>query len=190
MSHLAQRRFCKKVKSLFPGHFRKVNVIDVGSLDINGNNRGFFSRSEYIGVDIVKGRNVDVVGKAHEVLPTLQAKNGEYLWHPYDKKIVQKGVFDTIISTEALEHDATWISTLEAIYDKVRKGGLIVITCAGDGREEHGTSNSKPEDSPGTNDYYLNVSNKMFSAIYHPKFFKEYFLKQVDGDLQFYGIKA
>ncbi len=193
MSHPAQRKFCKMVRRLFPDHFRNVSVVDVGSLHINGNNRGLFRQSTVNGIDVIKGRNVDLVGKAHEVIPNLTPIKvinwyGLNPFYPKRKMIVQKS-FDTIISTEALEHDSTWVDTLDAIYKAVRPGGLILITCAGDGRAEHGTSKVRPQDSPGTNDYYKNVSNEMFAGIYQPSMFKDYYLRQFNTDLQFYGIK-
>ncbi len=71
MSHKAQVKFCKEVRRRYPDHFNNVVVIDVGSLDINGNNRRFFSKFFYKGIDIVEGKNVDVVGKAHEKIPQV-----------------------------------------------------------------------------------------------------------------------
>lgn len=190
MSHPAQRKFCKQVKKLYPQHFKRVNVIDVGSLDINGNNRYLFSKSYYVGVDVVAGKNVDVVGPAHTVLHTLKPQLvKQHVWNPDLKRIEPGSLFDTIISTEALEHDKHLSITLVSMYDKLIHGGLLLITCAGKGRPEHGTTAHHPESSPGTNDYYQNVSNEMFSFILSADLFKVYHLAQVDGDLQFYGIK-
>jgi hypothetical protein len=74
------------MKELHPEHFKDNKVLDIGSLDINGNNKFLFDNSEYIGLDIAEGNNVDVVCIGHE----------------YD---APDETFDTIISTEALEHD-------------------------------------------------------------------------------------
>lgn len=190
MSHPAQRKFCKQVKKLYPQHFKRVNVIDVGSLDINGNNRYLFSKSYYVGVDVVAGKNVDVVGPAHTVLHTLKPQLvKQHVWNPDLKRIEPGSLFDTIISTEALEHDEHFCFTVYHSYTKLRPGGLLLITCAGDGRPEHGTAAHHPEASPGTNDYYANVSNDVFSTMLPPSFFTVYHLAQVGGDLQFYGIK-
>jgi hypothetical protein len=175
MAHPAQKRFCKSVRYKYGEYFRRVNVIDIGSLNINGCNHSLFSRnSTYIGVDIVKGKNVNIVSKGHEYLQTV--------WW--------KGLcIDTIISTEALEHDIHYKETLEWMYKALRPGGLLLITCAGDGRKEHGTHDHFPGDSPMTNDYYCNVSNQMFSEILKPDMFSVYHLEQKNTDLQFYGIK-
>lgn len=190
MSHPQQRDFCRKVKRLLPQFFKKVNVIDVGSLDINGNNKGLFTRCFYLGVDIQPGRNVDVVGKAHEVLEGLTPViEPSYVWNWRKSRIEDDGRFNTIICTEVLEHDRDYEKTLLAMYHKLKPGGLLIITCGGDGRPEHGTEENTPGASPATHDYYGNVSNKMFSDVLPVTGFRVYHLAQVEGDLQFYGIK-
>lgn len=171
MAHGAQVDFCYWVKSMHPDYFYRPTVIDVGSLDINGNNRQFFHEPNYTGIDIVQGKNVDIVGKAHEVLPNLPQA-------------------DVIISTEMLEHDKFWNYSLDAMWNKLKKGGLLLITAGGDCRHEHGTHNHTPQDSPLTNDYYRNISNEMFSNVMTPGLFKEYYLRQIPCDIQFYGIKS
>ena len=41
---------------------RRACVLDIGSLDVNGNNRcHFIEPREYVGVDVGPGANVDVV---------------------------------------------------------------------------------------------------------------------------------
>jgi SAM-dependent methyltransferase len=193
MSHPAQIKFCKSVKKLYPQHFRRVNVIDVGSLDINGSNRYLFSRSHYIGIDLHEGKNVDVIGHAHNVIPVLEPKMEPYqrktIWNPDLTRIEYTEFFDTVISTECLEHDQYFNLTLIEMYKKLRPGGLMLITAGGVGRQEHGTSRDRPELSPFTNDYYLNLDNGMFVDVLDPDLFDVYHLAQVDNDLQFYGIK-
>jgi SAM-dependent methyltransferase len=173
MAHKEQIQFCKWVRSKHPDLFVRTNIIDVGSHDINGNNRQFFSKPcSYVGVDIYPGKNVTIVGKAHEVLP------------------IPALTPDVIISTEMLEHDKYWDSSLQAMYDALRPGGILVITCAGIGRPEHGTHDSNGWCSPGTLDYYQNLSNEMFGRILKPDMFTEYYLSQTPVfDLNFYGIK-
>lgn len=191
MSHPAQKKFCKYVRSLYPQFFKRVNVIDVGSQDINGNNRYLFNKSYYVGIDIHAGFNVDIVGRAHEVIDAILPKlEINYVWNPHLTRIEPTDQFDTIISTEALEHDKYIDRTLISMYNKLKPGGLMLITAGGDGRHEHGTADHFPELSPGTNDYYKNVSNKDFSDIVPASAFSVYYLAQVDKDFQFYGIKS
>jgi SAM-dependent methyltransferase len=183
MSHREQRQFCKSVRRKYPSFFSGCNVVDVGSLDINGNNKYLFHRCGYMGIDIVPGKNVNRVGVAKDVLKDLN-DTYEYSYHG----LIQ---VDTIISTEMLEHDATWKESLKAMYDLLRPGGLLLITAAGDGRREHGTHQHSPTDSPGTNGYYCNVSNQMFASVLPATLFTTYYLNQDPRkfDMQFFGIK-
>ena len=61
MAHPEQKVWCNYVKKKHPEMFKNVHVCDIGSLDINGNNRYLFEDYKYIGVDIYPGRNVDVI---------------------------------------------------------------------------------------------------------------------------------
>lgn len=173
MAHPAQKTFCKSVKKKLQKYFKRKVVVDIGSLDINGSNKYLFSNCVYTGVDVIKGKNVDIVMKGHEYLH-------------YMKDTIP---IDVVISTEALEHDKSYELSLHWMYHALKPGGLLLITCAGDGREEHGTTTHAPDMSPGTNDYYKNVSNEMFAEILQPDMFTIYHLEQNNTDLQFYGIK-
>lgn len=176
MSHKAQRQFIRSVRRKNLRHFFNVRVYDIGSMDINGNNRGYFLFSAYTGIDIGRGPNVDYEGHAADLMPWLRKA---HQWQP----------IHTMISTEALEHDARWAETLQVMYDNLIPGGLMVITCAGEGRAEHGTHDHHAWCSPATNDYYGNVTNEMFSSILKPGMFESYHLRQRKTDLQFWGIK-
>ncbi len=190
MSHPAQRRFCEMVKRKFPAHFRRSNIVDIGSLDINGSNRGLFRNCNYTGIDVYPGRNVDIVGPAHIELPSVtESLRRSFEQHYRGWLEYPAPMIDTIISTEAMEHDIHLDKTLKAAYNHLRPGGLLLITAAGDGRAEHGTSDHRPEDSPGTTDYYKNVSNEMFIQVLPPQLFSHYHIAQVNTDFQFYGIK-
>jgi hypothetical protein len=180
MAHPAQKKFVRYVRRKHPKYFVGCNVVDIGSKDINGNNRGFFWFCNYVGVDLEPGRNVDVVD--HALVAFCRIRHG--IETGYSLEWV-----DTVISTEALEHDKQWALTLQTMYDNLEEDGLLLITCAGEGREEHGTFESKPEDSPATNDHYQNITNEMFESVLKPSMFQSYFLRQKDTDLQFYGIK-
>ena len=39
MAHLAQQNFCNKISNQFPEYFTNVKVLEIGSIDINGNNK-------------------------------------------------------------------------------------------------------------------------------------------------------
>jgi SAM-dependent methyltransferase len=167
--HKEVKRFCQSVKIQHPLHFKNVAVLDCGSLDINGNNRYLFDNCIYKGIDIVEGKNVDFVSRVHDFKTDFQ--------------------FDCVISTEMLEHDEFFADSLKAMYNLTTPGGLLLITAAGNGREEHGTHKIKPEDSPLTRDYYRNVSVKMLLHGLDLKNFSRYTISYFNTDIRFAGIK-
>lgn len=61
MSHLSQRDYVGLVAAGLPSFFRDVKVLEIGSLNINGSVRDFFTNCQYLGIDIAPGRGVDVV---------------------------------------------------------------------------------------------------------------------------------
>lgn len=161
--------FINRVKARYPQSFTKKEVLDCGSLDINGTNRLFFTHCNYTGLDIIAGKNVDVVSPVHLFEPLRQ--------------------FDTIISTEMLEHDRHWEQSLNSMFALLKPGGLIVITAAGFGRPEHGTTASSPESSPATNSYYQNVSAEMIARGLPLDSFTQWDISYLNHDIRFYGIK-
>lgn len=179
MSHSAQREFCLKVKQRFPKMFFGVRVLDCGSLDINGNNRDLFEKSQYVGIDIGLGKNVDLVCRTHE-------------------HCAETGYYDVVISTECLEHDMYYVVSFQNMVRMLRSGGLLLFTCATIGRKEHGTRRSFPNDSPmtaiypGWADYYRNLTEadvrevlpieEIFSSF-------EFTVHTEHQDLHFWGIR-
>jgi len=172
MAHDEQRMFCTSVQHIFPDKFHKVSVLDVGSLDINGNNRYLFTQSSYIGVDIGPGRNVDVVCRGHL----------------YDNP----EPFDVVISTECFEHDEYYPETIRNMYRLLKSGGLFLFTCATEGRPEHGTTRTSPSDAPFVHDYYKNLTEQDIRAVMNiEEHFSDYQFqtRQNPADLYFWGIK-
>jgi len=179
--------YIHRVKYRFPCHFKNVNVLDFGSLDVNGNNRAFFDDiTSYMGVDLGEGNNVDVVSLAHEYKSETK--------------------FDVVITTELFEHDIFWKQTFLNGFDLLKSGGLYIFTCAGDGRAEHGTIRTRGVDSPftskiqGWENYYENKTTKDFVNIFDfEKGFNIYSFEYGPSwdttigsnshDLYFFGIK-
>lgn len=167
--HKDVRMFVRGIRDRFPECFRGMDVLDCGSLDINGNNREFFYGCRYTGIDIVNGRNVDVVTKVHEFSPGKS--------------------YDVVISTEMLEHDCNYELSLWNMFGLLKTGGLLLITAAGEGRAEHGTTDCHPKDSPLTHGYYKNVSPEMLMSSLNHKNFSWYEISYVNTDIRFAGIK-
>ena len=169
MAHEAQRIFFKEVKDQLPEHFNNVRVADFGSRDYNGSLKEFFTNSDYIGIDISKGKNVDVVCPAHE-------------YKSYK-------LFDTVVSGEMLEHDQYWKESLANMYNLLRKGGLMVISCAGKDRPEHGTRRTDGHLYGTTQDYYKNLEEPDFRSILKEEMFEDSNCFGYNQDTYFYGIK-
>lgn len=176
MAHPEQQHFCLSVKKRYPRFFKHVNVLDIGSLDINGNNRYLFEDYKYIGVDMGEGKNVDVVSKCHL----------------YDSPIS----FDVVISTECFEHDPHWRETIANCTRLLAEGGLFIFSCATTGRQEHGTKRTTPQDAPLSHDmfgdYYMNLTNEDILSIENFADLwdiSEFSNNKNTKDLYFFGIK-
>lgn len=178
MAHLQQIEFCTLTKNKFPQFFTNTNVLDCGSLDINGNNRYLFNGCNYYGIDIGQGKNVDFVSPIHLFKP--------------EKK------YKTIISTECFEHDKYYKDSILNIYELLESGGMFIFTCATTGRPEHGTLRTQPQDSPftsvtkGWSDYYKNLTEEDFREFFDfDENFKEYefSVNNNSKDIYFWGLK-
>lgn len=177
MAHKEQIDYCTKIKNKFPEYFKEKHVLDCGSLDINGNNRYLFEQCNYTGVDVGKGKNVDIVSPVHEL-----ALDSEH--------------FSFVISTEMLEHDMHYAKSLQNMVRLLKPGCMLLFTCATTGRPEHGTRRTSPNDAPllegEWSDYYKNLTEDDIRDI--PGFlegFEEYKFEvnEAHKDLMFYGVK-
>ena len=179
MAHIQQKMFLEKVKLINPKYFRFKKVLDVGSLDINGSNKDLFVHSDYIGIDVAEGKNVDVVSSAHEYKEDDES-------------------FDTIVSSECFEHDMFYKDSLINIYRLLKRGGLFTFTCATIGRPEHGTRRTSPQDAPLLQgfpvwqDYYKNLTEEDIREVLNvDELFSKYKFEigHETKDLYFWGIK-
>jgi SAM-dependent methyltransferase len=179
MAHKEQIVFCTNIQNKFPEFFSNKFVLDIGSLDVNGNNGYLFKNCLYIGVDIATGKNVDIVSKGHELAMPDHS-------------------LDCIISTECFEHDQYYAKTLKNIMRMLKPGGLFIFTCATTGRAEHGTRRTSPQDAPllqdmqDWGDYYKNLDeNDIREVLDIETLFKqfEFSSNDISHDLYFYGIK-
>jgi len=176
--HEQARQFTLFVKSILPKFFQNLKVLDVGSGDINGNNRFLFNNCEYHGNDVVAAKNVTIVSKTKDL--------------PFEDNS-----FDTIISTECFEHDPEYKQSFAKIYKMLKPGGLFCFTCASTGRGEHGTRRTNPRDSYGSSlpdmaDHYRNITIQDLNEIVPLKesfqVWDSYYNPGV-CDLYFVGIK-
>lgn len=178
--HPESRDFTLFIKMVLSDYFSNKKVLDVGSGDINGNNRFLFENCEYHGNDVIQTNNVTIVSKTKDLPFNIDS-------------------FDTIISTECFEHDPEYKFSFLKIYEMLKPDGLFCFTCASTGRAEHGTRSTTPQDSYGTIgnledmfDYYKNITeedlndvlklNELFSSW-------DTYYNSKSSDLYFVGIK-
>jgi SAM-dependent methyltransferase len=179
--HGQARDFTVFVKKILNDFFINKRVLDVGSGDINGNNRFLFDNCEYDGNDVIQANNVTIVSKTKDL--------------PF-----QDNTFDTIISTECFEHDPEYRESLSKIYKMLKPDGLFCFTCASSGRAEHGTRRTSPTDSYGTigqledmSDYYKNLTHVDLNEVLNlNELFSSWdtYYNAESNDLYFVGIKV
>lgn len=117
--HDSVLRFVRtSTRDLGPG----IDVLDVGSYDVNGSARVVFDGLEhtYLGVDLNEGPGVDITVDAHELDTVLDGRQ-----------------FDVVLCLEMLEHDAApWI-TAGQLARACRPGGMVLVTARGNGFPLH-----------------------------------------------------
>ncbi len=124
-------KWAERVKEKYPDSFKNKNVLELGSLDVNGNVWDLFENSSFTGVDWIKGKNVHVVSMAHQTK-------------------FQEGIFDAMISFNHLEHDPHWEKSLKHNLPALKDGSLILLRWATKSSQKHG-----PEFDPShENGYY------------------------------------
>ena len=160
MAHRNQQIFCEKIKESFPEYFKDIRVLEIGALDVNGNNRYLFDNCKYVGIDRNEGSNVSVVT--------------DFL--DYE---CPNNYFDIVISTESLQEDDNYEKTIMKIMDVIRPGGAFLLTCASDKRIQDNPKNTFTKET--LNSVY-NFKNNFSDAIF------EY--ENDFGDLYFFGIKG
>lgn len=178
--HQAARNFLDYVYNQLPGFFKDKRVLDVGSGDINGNNRHYFSNCTYTGNDVVEAPNVTVVAKTSDLN-------------------FPDGTFDTVVSSECFEHDMYYEDSLRNIVRMLKPGGLFAFTCASTGRPEHGTRRTTRDsytlrlNDTQWNDYYRNLTHDDVCAVVDcDKTFSyyAYYYNRQAKDLYFVGVKS
>ena len=92
-------------------------VLDVGSLDVNGTYKPLFANWQYTGLDIAPGPNVDVVSPAGK------------LWE------FPENHFDAVISGSAFEHMTTPFQVITEIKFVLKPGGYCCLIAPASGPE-------------------------------------------------------
>jgi hypothetical protein len=142
--HPTAYMFVRNMVSMMP---KRRRVLEIGSLDINGSIRSVFDGIPYVGLDIVPGPGVDIVA------------NGA-TWQPEDGQL-----FDTVISTETLEHTPEAEAICLNACNLLSPGGVFIVTAAGEGRVPHSAIDGRGLRS---HEFYRNVSFDMMTKWLTP----------------------
>jgi hypothetical protein len=124
------------------------NVVEFGSLNINGSVRSLFDTDSYYGIDLQAGPGVDEIADA----VTWKSPEGEV---------------DCIVCCEVLEHAPDVPGIIENAYDNLGQNGLLIITCATNPREPHSAVDGGPI---RPFEHYENVEPDELRALFQGSF--------------------
>lgn len=121
MHHSSMLRMEWFVNQFLANEGRRLSVLDIGSYDVNGTYKQYFdpSKFEYVGLDMEKGPNVDVVPAS------------PYVWNE-----IGDDTYDVVISGQALEHIEFFWITVSEMTRVLKKDGILCII-APNGFPEH-----------------------------------------------------
>ncbi len=114
--HLGNRDWLDDIQRRYGADLGRL--LELGSLDVNGSAREHLRPSTWCGVDITPGPCVDICCDAAETL-------------------FSGVMFDTILSTSMLEHNATWRTALTHNLQWLRSGGLFLLSWGAEGNLHH-----------------------------------------------------
>jgi len=180
----SEQQWVNELWEQFPSKFKDVDVLDVGSANLNGTYKPFFSQkgcSSYTGIDVMPFNNVDIIGPVHEYNPDKQ--------------------YDIVFSASQLEHDMYWKKSLMKFIELCKSGGMIIIS-AWALLDHHGTKNDQPLTSLSSGldnewaEYYENRTVEDIKTVWTQKVLKDTFSEfhlgmnpYDDGNVVFWGIK-
>lgn len=148
-----------------------VNVLEFGSLDINGSVRGLFSElivqgGSYLGVDVQQGPGVDIVA---------------------DASVYETDVkYDIVVCAEVFEHTALWPKIIRNAKSILVPGGMFIATMAGEGRHPHSAIDENPIRDW---EYYKNVTSQMLKEGLDKAGFIDYTISVHHTDTRCWAIK-
>jgi len=104
-------RICRENTDLCIG-----KTLEIGSMDVNGSVSHHFS--DYTGLDMRPGPNVDIVSNGHDI--------------PFPNEH-----FDLVLILETLEHDNRFWVTLLEVWRILKPSGMAIITVPNIGFQRH-----------------------------------------------------
>ena len=143
-----------------------LDVLEIGSRNVNGAVRGLFEHANYTGIDLVAGEGVDVVG---DVTTAALPDNG----------------YDVVLCLEVLEHSPKAEQIVKTAYRVLRPHGVLVLTAAGRGRYPHSSTGGPLK----SGEYYARINAEELGVWMRDFAFKQVMYRDVHCDVQAVGKK-
>lgn len=145
-----------------------LNILEIGSLDINGSVRPLFKpfQASYVGIDMQEGPGVDVVVDA--------------------AKFIHFESYDVIVCAEVFEHTPDWPQIIYNSYNNLRPGGIFIATMAGEGRYPHSAIDENPIRDW---EHYSNIGWWELQQILKRNGFKDVKVSVLDQDTRCWAVK-
>ena len=123
----------------FVGHYMgdsSGDVIELGSLDVNGSIRDVVNVT--VGIDIQEGKGVDIVMNACETIERFGEES-----------------FDAVVSADAIEHSEEWKCFIQNMIGLLKTGNTMLLTAASPKKGRHNYPND-----------YWRFTKKMWGQIF------------------------
>jgi cyclopropane fatty-acyl-phospholipid synthase-like methyltransferase len=146
VSHTHLKKFVKRGMGDSSGA-----VLEVGSLDVNGSIRK--AANVTIGIDIQKGRSVDIVMNACDTLEYFGEES-----------------FDAVVSVDAIEHSVEWKCFIQNMIGLLKTGNKLLLTAASPKKGRHNYPND-----------YWRFTEKMFRTIFEHQEVLEYYEHKISN---------
>jgi SAM-dependent methyltransferase len=169
-----EHTYFKKKALTHQPRFQKI--LEIGSLDIIGSmptynfmNRGrrwidiVSEQKNYTGIDIMPGKNVDIVMNAHDLK-------------------FPDNTFDLVMCLQMLEHDDQPAQTVKEAYRVLQPGCPLILTCAEKNHPEHA-------DLGGGSRHYEFISTEQMEKYLRDAGFTDFDLVMPDNNFYIYAIK-
>lgn len=140
--------------------------LDVGGSNHNGTARDLFSETTWDIIDPHGGEGV---------IP-----EDFLVWEP-------PHTYDIILCTEVFEHTSDWKAIVQKAHDILNTGGVMFVTCAGEGRQTHGAFG---DPSPAEGEWYQNIDTAELKSVFDRLFYPVHgYYNYPPGDLYYWGMK-
>ena len=151
------------------GNDGPFDVLEIGSLDINGSVRPVFAESKrtYIGIDPQEGPGVDIVADAATFDISMR--------------------FDVIVCAEVFEHTPVWREIIANAHRLLKPGGLFTATMAGVGRGPHSAIDENPIRDW---EHYENITDEALNEALKDAGFKDWRTNTQGLDIRCWAHKA